>query len=250
MTVRYFPNPPEGIDQNSADAAGWRREVAHELNIDEHIEKTAPVAGDFFLMFSVADNNTRKVTLGHCAGSGGIGTVTSVGMTVPAEFSVSPSSITASGTFAITKATETANTVWAGPTTGAAAQPTFRALVAADLPTQPYIVSGTFSGVPATNQYLMVHTFTIATSFASSLPNSSGFAEVAATGSTAIDIRKRLSGSTESSIGTMTFGAAGTVPTYTFSSTVTFAIGDSMVIRMGTADATLADFGWSIRGTR
>lgn len=62
------------------------------------------------------------------------GTVTSVAQTVPAEFSVSGSPITASGTLAITKATQAANLVWAGPTTGAAAQPTFRALVMADLP--------------------------------------------------------------------------------------------------------------------
>jgi len=43
--------------------------------------------------------------------------------------------ITASGTFTITKATQAANTVWAGPTTGAAAVPSFRGLVVADLPT-------------------------------------------------------------------------------------------------------------------
>lgn len=64
---------------------------------------------------------------------GGSGTVTSVAMTVPAEFSVTGSPITTSGTLAIAKANENANTVWAGPSSGAAAQPTFRALVAADL---------------------------------------------------------------------------------------------------------------------
>ncbi len=42
--------------------------------------------------------------------------------------------MTTTGTLTITKANETANFVWAGPTTGAAAQPTFRALVAADIP--------------------------------------------------------------------------------------------------------------------
>lgn len=62
------------------------------------------------------------------------GTVTSVAVTAPVEFSVSGSPITTSGTIAITKANETANTVWAGPTTGAAAQPAFRSLVTADLP--------------------------------------------------------------------------------------------------------------------
>lgn len=60
------------------------------------------------------------------------GTVTSVAMTVPAFLSVSGSPITSSGTLAVTLATETANTVFAGPASGAAAAPTFRALTVAD----------------------------------------------------------------------------------------------------------------------
>jgi hypothetical protein len=60
--------------------------------------------------------------------------VTSVALTEPAEFVVSGSPITSSGTLAVTKATQTANKVWAGPTSGGAAQPTFRSLVSADLP--------------------------------------------------------------------------------------------------------------------
>lgn len=62
------------------------------------------------------------------------GTVTSVALSMPAIFSVAGSPITSSGTLAVTLATETANTVWAGPTTGSAATPTFRALVGADIP--------------------------------------------------------------------------------------------------------------------
>jgi hypothetical protein len=65
---------------------------------------------------------------------GGVGTVTSVALTMPAEFSVAGSPITGAGTLAVTKATQSANQVFAGPTTGAAAAPAFRALVAADLP--------------------------------------------------------------------------------------------------------------------
>jgi hypothetical protein len=65
------------------------------------------------------------------------GTVTSVAMTVPSFLSVAGSPITGSGTLAVTLATETANFVFAGPTTGAAATPTFRALVAADFPSIP-----------------------------------------------------------------------------------------------------------------
>lgn len=65
-----------------------------------------------------------------------IGTyVTSVGLTAPAIFSVSGSPVTGSGTLALSLATQAANRVFAGPTTGADATPTFRALVAADIPT-------------------------------------------------------------------------------------------------------------------
>ena len=61
--------------------------------------------------------------------------VTSAAMTVPSFLSVSGSPITTTGTFAVTLATQTANTVFAGPTTGSAAAPTFRALVLKDLST-------------------------------------------------------------------------------------------------------------------
>jgi hypothetical protein len=68
-------------------------------------------------------------------GLSGVGTVTSVGLTMPAaEFSVSGSPVTSTGTLAVTKANQGANTVWAGPTSGSAAVPTFRSLVSADLP--------------------------------------------------------------------------------------------------------------------
>ena len=60
--------------------------------------------------------------------------VTSAALSMPAEFSVAGSPITTTGTFAVTKATQSANLIFSGPTTGAAAAPTFRALVAADIP--------------------------------------------------------------------------------------------------------------------
>lgn len=66
--------------------------------------------------------------------SGGSGTVTSVGLSLPAIFSVSGSPVTTSGTLTGSLANQTANTVFAGPTSGGAAAPTFRALVAADIP--------------------------------------------------------------------------------------------------------------------
>lgn len=62
------------------------------------------------------------------------GTVTSVALTVPSILSVSGSPITSSGTLAVTLATEAMNTVFSGPVSGADATPTFRGLVAADIP--------------------------------------------------------------------------------------------------------------------
>lgn len=66
--------------------------------------------------------------------AGGSGTVTSVGLSMPAEFSVSGSPVTGSGTLTASKANQNANIIYAGPSTGAAAAPTFRALVDDDIP--------------------------------------------------------------------------------------------------------------------
>lgn len=64
------------------------------------------------------------------------GTVTSVAFadasTTPI-YSISGSPVTSSGTLTQTLTTQSANTVFAGPTTGSAAQPTFRPLVVEDL---------------------------------------------------------------------------------------------------------------------
>jgi hypothetical protein len=72
------------------------------------------------------------------SGGGGSGTVTSValadGSTTPI-YVISGSPVTSAGTLTFTLGTQSANTVFAGPTTGSAAQPTFRSLVSADLPT-------------------------------------------------------------------------------------------------------------------
>lgn len=64
----------------------------------------------------------------------GTGTVTSVGLSLPAFITVTGSPVTTSGTLTGTLATQSANRIFAGPTTGAAAAPTFRALVANDIP--------------------------------------------------------------------------------------------------------------------
>jgi hypothetical protein len=94
-------------------------------------------AGSKFL----ADDQTYKT-------ASGTGTVTSVDLILPTDvFNVSGNPITGSGTFTVTFDTQTANTVFAGPTSGGAAAPAFRALVAADIPSldASKITTGTFA---------------------------------------------------------------------------------------------------------
>ncbi len=62
------------------------------------------------------------------------GTVTSVALSMPGDFAVAGSPVTNAGTLAVSRTTQGANLVQAGPAAGGAAVPGYRALVAADLP--------------------------------------------------------------------------------------------------------------------
>jgi hypothetical protein len=77
----------------------------------------------------------------------GTGTVTSVTFTGDGivDSSTPSSAVTASGTVTATPLTQSANTVLAGPSTGSAANPAFRALVAADVPACPTCVTSAAS---------------------------------------------------------------------------------------------------------
>jgi hypothetical protein len=63
-----------------------------------------------------------------------VGTVTSVGLSLPSIFNVSGSPITGAGTLTGSLANQNANLIFAGPTSGGAAAPTFRSLVSNDIP--------------------------------------------------------------------------------------------------------------------
>ena len=78
--------------------------------------------------------------------SGGLGTVTSVGLSLPSLFSVTGSPITGSGTLTATLATQLQNRVFASPD-GSTGIPTFRSLVAADIPNLPWSI---LTGTPTT----------------------------------------------------------------------------------------------------
>ena len=76
----------------------------------------------------------RKSTTNIDLLGSGFGTVTSVGLSLPGIFTVSGSPVTSSGTLSASLNTQSANYVFSGPASGSAAAPTFRALVAADIP--------------------------------------------------------------------------------------------------------------------
>lgn len=83
---------------------------------------------------STAVATTAWVKAQNYGSSSASGTVTSVGLSLPNIFSVSGSPVTTTGTLTGSLATQNANKVFAGPTTGSDASPTFRTLVAGDIP--------------------------------------------------------------------------------------------------------------------
>lgn len=102
---------------------------------------TTPTAGD---------NTTKLATTAfvtNAVSSAGGGTVTSVALSLPSFITVSGSPVTSSGTLTGTLASQTANQVFAAPN-GSNGAPTFRSLVAADIPALSYLSSsgGTVSG--------------------------------------------------------------------------------------------------------
>lgn len=84
---------------------------------------------------STSDNSTTVATTAFVKALGlGSGSVTSVGLSLPNIFTVTNSPVTTTGTLTATLASQTANYVFAAPD-GASGTPTFRALLAADIPT-------------------------------------------------------------------------------------------------------------------
>jgi len=76
------------------------------------------------------------------------GSVSSVGLALPSIMTVSGSPVTSSGTLTGTLTTQSVNAIFAGPSSGAAAAPTFRSLTTADIPALSYVTSVTAT-VPA-----------------------------------------------------------------------------------------------------
>ena len=91
-----------------------------------------------------------------------LGTVTSVALSLPAEFTISGSPVTSNGTLTGTWASATQNYIFAAPN-GSSGIPTFRAMVAADVPTLNQNTTGTATN--ATNIGITDDTTTNATMY-------------------------------------------------------------------------------------
>ncbi len=161
-------------------------------------------------------SNVRKIFVnngGTGGGGGGTGTVTSVGLTDASTtpiVTITNSPVTISGTLTSTLKTQTANLVFASPTTGAAAQPAFRALVTADLPitalTDSHILVGNVSN-QATDVAMsgdISITNAGVTAYNGTVPATKG-----GTGQTSFAVGDLLYASTTTAISKLAAGAAG-----------------------------------------
>lgn len=175
------------------------------------------------------------------------GTVTSVALTVPAHQSVSGSPVTSAGTLAITDNNQSANTVFAGPTSGSAAAPGFRALVQSDLPSQPYDIPCAFIGTPPSSQVMLLVTFARAVTFSANFSGSVGSAGTNPTATASFTVAKN-----GTSVGGVSISTSGVAAfTTTGGSALTFAAGDVLkVTAPSSADATLANVAITFIGTR
>lgn len=101
------------------------------------------------------------------------------------------------------------------------------------------------SGLLTASELLLRYEFTAPATIPAGLVASQGSSGVAATGTTALTLKKN-----GTSFGTATWAAAGTEPTLAAVSTTNFIIGDVMTITAPvTPDATIADVSLSIVGT-
>lgn len=101
------------------------------------------------LATGILKNTTTTGVLSIAIAGTDYGTVSSVALSLPSIFSVTGSPVTGSGTLTGALATQSTNLVFAGPGSGIAATPTFRALVVADLPTSG-VTAGSYTSANIT----------------------------------------------------------------------------------------------------
>lgn len=111
---------------------------------------------------------------------------------------------------------------------------------------QPFDLTAFYPGVPSASAIVTRVPVARAITFPSALSGSIGKASVAATAQTDFDVQKN-----GSSVGTIRFAAAATSATFIAASPVSLAAGDILsILAPGTADATLANVGIVLAGSR
>lgn len=109
-----------------------------------------------------------------------------------------------------------------------------------------YDVGGSMWGAPTASLVIMRLPMVRKVVFPASLSGSYMIAATAATASTVFSLKKN-----GVEFGTATFGAAGTSATFAAASATNFSVGDILtIVAPASPDATLADLGWLIAGTR
>jgi hypothetical protein len=112
--------------------------------------------------------------------------------------------------------------------------------------TGSYDLGLTWAGTLPASQVLMRYPFPRGVDFPMGLTGSRGVSAVAATVLTTLDLRKN-----GTSVGSVQWAAAGTTATFIMASATSFAAGDILTVHApASADATLADLGLSLAGTR
>lgn len=110
----------------------------------------------------------------------------------------------------------------------------------------PMNIAVSITGLMVNAEIMLQYVFPYAASFPSGLTGSYAKANTAATASTTVTIKKN-----GASVGTLAWAASGTSGTFTFSTATSFAAGDVLqLVAPSTADATLADIGITLAGTR
>lgn len=148
-----------------------------------------------------------------------------------------------------------ANKIFAGPTSGGAAAPTFRSLVAADLlglATMNYIMPQGWTTTPTASEVLFLHTFAETVTFAANWAGIQKYVGTNPTGTFNIDVSKSTGGGAFSTVGTLSLSTGGALTATTSGgTTVVFNAGDTIkyTAQVG-VDATLANFAITQKGTR
>jgi len=219
---------------------GGSGQITANASLNAFLPSQTTHAGEFL---TTDGTNTSWVANGG-------GSVTSVALALPSIFSISGSPVTTTGTLTGAFTTQTANTIFSGPATGIPATPTFRALVAADIPLID-LTTGVTGILPALNGGTgIANSFNLTIGGASSINGTfSGTSSGTNTGDQTITLTADVTGSGTGSFATTlatvnidvgSFGSSTSIPSFTVNAKglITAASGNVVIAPAGTLSGT------------